>query len=128
MAARAQNKFMQTQTDTYEVIIIGAGASGLVCALELARGGKKVLVLEKEITCARKILVSGNGECNFTNRQVSPEKYYGDKAFVKAALEKVPGVTSVEVSLEKNTAVVQGNAKNDELIKAVVDAGYQASI
>ena len=49
-------------------------------------------------------------------------------AHVKAALEKVPGVTSVEVSLEKNTAVVQGNAKNDELIKAVVDAGYQASI
>lgn len=87
MAARVQNKFMQTQTDTYEVIIIGAGASGLVCALELARGGKKVLLLEKEITCARKILVSGNGECNFTNRQVSPEKYYGDKAFVKAALE-----------------------------------------
>lgn len=49
-------------------------------------------------------------------------------AHVKAALENVPGVTSVEVSLEKNIAVVQGNAKNDELIKAVVDAGYKASI
>jgi len=79
---------MQTQTNAYEIIVIGGGASGLVCALELARSGKKVLVLEKEITCGRKILVSGNGECNFTNRQVSPEKYYGDKDFVKSALDK----------------------------------------
>ena len=79
---------MQTQTNAYEIIVIGGGASGLVCALELARSGKKILVLEKEITCGRKILVSGNGECNFTNRQVSPEKYYGDKDFVKSALDK----------------------------------------
>lgn len=79
---------MQTQTNAYEIIVIGGGASGLVCALELARSSKKILVLEKEITCGRKILVSGNGECNFTNRQVSPEKYYGDKDFVKSALDK----------------------------------------
>ncbi len=79
---------MNAQTNIYEAIIVGAGASGLVCALELARGGKKVLVLEKEITCGRKILVSGNGECNFTNRLVAPSKYYGEQEFVKAALEK----------------------------------------
>ena len=79
---------MQAQTNIYDVIIVGAGASGLVCALELARGGKKVLILEKEITCGRKILVSGNGECNFTNRLVAPSKYYGDQEFVKAALEQ----------------------------------------
>lgn len=48
-------------------------------------------------------------------------------AHVKAALEKVPGVTNVEVSLDNNNAIVKGNAKDDELIKAVVDAGYKAS-
>ena len=79
---------MQAQTNIHDVIVVGGGASGLVCALELARGGKKVLLLEKEITCGRKILVSGNGECNFTNRLVAPNKYYGDQDFVKTALDK----------------------------------------
>ncbi len=79
---------MQEQTNCYDIIVVGGGASGLVCALELARSGKKVALLEKEITCGRKILVSGNGECNFTNRLVAPEKYYGDQDFVKAALDQ----------------------------------------
>ncbi len=47
---------------------------------------------------------------------------------VKEALEKVPGITSVDVNLKKGTAVVQGDADDETLIKAVVDAGFRGSI
>ncbi|MDR0646158.1 MAG: aminoacetone oxidase family FAD-binding enzyme [Elusimicrobiota bacterium] len=69
------------------VIIVGAGASGLACALTLARGGKKVILLEKEILAGRKILISGNGRCNFTNAAVSPDKYFEAAEFVFPALQ-----------------------------------------
>ena len=49
-------------------------------------------------------------------------------AYVKEALEKVPGVSKVEVSLENKNAIVEGDAKNEDLIKAVVDAGYKAEM
>ncbi len=47
---------------------------------------------------------------------------------VKEALEKVPGITSVDVNLKKGTAVVQGDADDETLIKAVVDAGFRGSV
>ena len=47
---------------------------------------------------------------------------------VKEALEKVPGITSVDVNLKKGTAVVQGDVDDETLIKAVVDAGFRGSI
>lgn len=62
----------------YDVIIVGAGASGMLCALECARRGKQVLLIEKEPIPGRKILASGNGRCNLTNRHVRPAYYHGD--------------------------------------------------
>ena len=47
---------------------------------------------------------------------------------VKEALEKIPGITNVDVNLKKGTAVVQGDADDETLIKAVVDAGFRGSI
>ncbi len=47
---------------------------------------------------------------------------------VKEALEKVPGITGVDVNLKKGTAVVQGDADDETLIKAVVDAGFRGSV
>lgn len=70
------------------VIIIGAGASGLMAASVLSSAGIDTLVLEKEILPGRKILISGNGRCNFTNAKVSPAMYYGDNGFIAAALGK----------------------------------------
>lgn len=52
---------------TYDLIVIGAGASGLVAAIAAARSGCRVLVIEKKETAGKKILATGNGKCNFTN-------------------------------------------------------------
>ena len=72
--------------EMYDVIIVGAGASGLLCALECARAGLRTLVLEKDPQPARKILISGNGRCNLTNRFVSPEYYHTDPKLIETAL------------------------------------------
>ncbi len=70
---------MLTQTsDTvaYDVVVVGAGASGLMCAIHAGRRGLKVLVLEKGPKPGLKILVSGGGRCNFTNLWAEPTDHY----------------------------------------------------
>lgn len=66
----------------YDAIIIGAGASGLVCAITAAKNSKKVLLIEKNSKVGRKILYTGNGRCNITNTSVvedsrNPVHYHG---------------------------------------------------
>jgi glycine/D-amino acid oxidase-like deaminating enzyme len=62
------------QTDC-DAIILGGGAAGLMCAIEAGRRGRRVIVLERNREPARKILISGGGRCNFTNRHCPPEHY-----------------------------------------------------
>lgn len=73
----------------YDVIILGGGAAGLMCAREAAARGRKVLVLEQNPKPAPKILVSGGGRCNFTNVHATPANYVSaNPAFVQAALSR----------------------------------------
>jgi predicted Rossmann fold flavoprotein len=73
----------------YDVIIIGAGAAGLFCAGTAVGRGKRVLVLEHGAEPGRKILISGGGRCNFTNRQVRAENFLsGNPHFCKSALSQ----------------------------------------
>lgn len=81
-------KLYEMNLPIYDVIIIGAGASGLMCARECARRGQKTLLLEKDALPARKILVSGNGRCNLTNANVSPEYYHADPVLITSALKQ----------------------------------------
>ena len=67
-----------------DVIIIGAGASGMVAAIRAAERGKNVLLLEKGDRSCRKVLASGNGRCNLMN--TSEPRYYGDPVFAGAVL------------------------------------------
>lgn len=60
---------------TYDAIIIGGGACGLMCGVEAGRLGKKVIVLERNKTPGAKILISGGGRCNYTNLYSSPKNF-----------------------------------------------------
>jgi predicted Rossmann fold flavoprotein len=62
-------------TPHFDVVILGAGAAGLFCALTAAQRGRRVLVLEKSNKVGKKILMSGGGRCNFTNLDVTPENF-----------------------------------------------------
>ena len=73
----------------YDVIILGAGAAGLMCALTAGRRGLKVLLLEKSNKPGKKILMSGGGRCNFTNMYTAPENFLSDNPhYCKSALSK----------------------------------------
>jgi len=72
-----------------DVIIIGAGASGLMCAIEAAKRGRRVLVLDHANKAGKKILMSGGGRCNFTNLDVSADNYLSHNPhFCKSALKR----------------------------------------
>ncbi len=73
----------------YNTIIIGAGAAGLMCAIEAGKRGRKVLVLEHAEKIGKKILISGGGRCNFTNLDVKPENFISNNPhFSKSALAR----------------------------------------
>ncbi|MBB1420462.1 NAD(P)/FAD-dependent oxidoreductase [Pseudoalteromonas sp. SG43-7] len=75
-----------TQVD---VIVIGAGAAGLMCAAQAGYRGRSVTVLDMGKKPGRKILISGGGRCNFTNENASPENYLcGNPHFVKSCLSR----------------------------------------
>ena len=72
-----------------EVIIIGAGAAGLMCGIEAGARGRKVLILDKSNKPGKKILMSGGGRCNFTNLHASSEQFIShNKHFCKSALNR----------------------------------------
>jgi len=76
-------------TNQYDVIVLGAGASGLMLAYMAAQRGRKVLVVEKANKVGKKILMSGGGKCNFTNLYVEPENYISHNPhFVISALTR----------------------------------------
>ncbi len=72
-----------------DVVIIGAGASGLMCAMAAGQRGRRVLVLDSSNKIGKKILMSGGGRCNFTNMQVEPEHFISENAhFCVSALNR----------------------------------------
>lgn len=72
-----------------DVIVIGAGAAGLMCAITAANRGRRVLILERSNKVGKKILMSGGGRCNFTNLHISPDRFISaNPHFCKSALSR----------------------------------------
>lgn len=78
-----------SQTHQVDVLIIGAGASGLFCAIEASKRGRKVCVIDHANKAGKKILMSGGGRCNFTNYTVDADNYISHNPhFCKSALKR----------------------------------------
>ena len=76
-------------TQEWDVVIIGGGAAGLLCAIEAGNRGRRVLVLEHSDRVGKKISISGGGRCNFTNIYTSPENFISaNPHFCKSALAR----------------------------------------
>lgn len=72
---------------TYDVVVLGAGAAGLMCAAVAGQRGRKVALLEHNAQPGRKILISGGGRCNFTNIHCAPDRFLSENPhFAKSAL------------------------------------------
>jgi predicted Rossmann fold flavoprotein len=80
---------MEISNSRWNVIVIGAGASGLLCAIECGRRGRSVLVLDHAERIGSKVLISGGGRSNFTNLNVTDEHYLSrNPHFCKSALAR----------------------------------------
>ena len=118
----------------YDVIILGAGAAGLMSAITAAKRGRKVLVLEKSNKIGKKILMSGGGRCNFTNEFVDSDNFISQNIhFCKSALSEFTSQDFVDLVdqhgieyeiRKRNQFFCTGSSKNilDMLLKES-DAG-----
>jgi predicted Rossmann fold flavoprotein len=73
----------------FDAVVLGAGAAGLMCAIEAGKRGRRVAVIERAEKIGKKILISGGGRCNFTNLYCTPENFLSvNPHFAKSALAR----------------------------------------
>ena len=78
---------MTSEPRTFDVIVVGAGAAGLMCAATAGQRGRRVAVVDHNAQPGRKILISGGGRCNFTNIHCGPQNFHSENPhFAKSAL------------------------------------------
>src|SRR5580693_271586 len=76
-------------THSFDALVLGGGAAGLMCAIEAGKRGRRVAVLEHADRLGKKILISGGGRCNFTNLHCRPENFLSSNShFAKSALAR----------------------------------------
>jgi predicted Rossmann fold flavoprotein len=79
----------EARNESFDALIVGAGAAGLLCGIEAGKRGKRVAILEHAERAGKKILISGGGRCNFTNLYCQPENFISENLhFAKSALAR----------------------------------------
>lgn len=122
--------------NSFYLAVIGAGASGLTAAAEAARAGKSVVVLDHRADPGAKVLISGGGRCNFTNRKITPDFYFSKNPhFCKSALARFGtqeildrfSKAGIDWTEEENGKIFAGSAAavRDFLLKDAAEGGAQ---
>ncbi|MFN3826201.1 MAG: NAD(P)/FAD-dependent oxidoreductase [Micavibrio sp.] len=94
---------MKQETEDFDVIIIGAGAAGLMCAAEAGKRGRRVLVLDHADKIGEKIRISGGGRCNFTNTGTHPSRFLSQNPhFCKSALSRYTPQDFIDLLAQHN--------------------------
>lgn len=107
-----------------DVIIIGAGAAGLMCAMQAAQRGRSVVLIDHSKKLAEKIRISGGGNCNFTNRDIAPDNYISSNPnFCRSALARYKPQDFISLLYKHNIAFqekTQGQLFCDDGSEAIV--------
>lgn len=120
----------------FDVIVLGAGAAGLMCAIEAGKRGRRVLVVDHAKKAAEKIRISGGGRCNFTNLHTSPANFLSrNPHFAISALSRYTPqdfIALVErhgiVYHEKARGQLFCNGSSQQIIHMLIDECRQASV
>jgi predicted Rossmann fold flavoprotein len=128
---------MRWDMQNYDVVIIGAGAAGMLCAIEAGRRGRRVLLIDHAKVPGEKIRISGGGRCNFTNLHIAPEKFLsGNPRFALSALARftqwdfIAMVDAAGIAWHEKTLgqlFCDGSSRQiiDMLMRAMIDAGVE---
>jgi predicted Rossmann fold flavoprotein len=120
----------------YDVIVIGAGAAGLMCAIEAGKRGQKVLVIDHAKRIGEKIRISGGGRCNFTNLETSPKNFLSSNPhFFKSALKQFDQWSFIDMVAkhaiayhEKTLGQLFCDGKSVEIIDMLLTEASEASV
>ncbi|MGL4397828.1 MAG: NAD(P)/FAD-dependent oxidoreductase [Hyphomicrobium sp.] len=89
MAGHDGTGVMTVRDETFDAIVLGAGAAGLMCAATAGQRGRRVALIEHGDKAGAKILISGGGRCNFTNLDIRPDRFLSDNPhFCRSALSR----------------------------------------
>ena len=112
-------------TEKYDVIIIGAGAAGLMSAIEAGKRGRKVLLVDHAKKIGEKIRISGGGRCNFTNIHTHPSKFISNNPkFVISALKQYTQIDFIDLIKKHNIKFHEkklGQLFCDESAQQIID-------